>query len=49
MLAVRSSVVRPSAFAIAGSAVVMIVASSVSMKNAAATINGIRRANVGVA
>ena len=45
MLAVSSSVDSPKLCAIAGSAVVTIVASSVSMKNAAATMSGIRREN----
>ena len=46
MLAVRLSVDSPRLCAMAGSAVVTIVPSSVSMKNAAATISGIRRENV---
>src|SRR6478735_1049504 len=45
MLAARSSVGSPRLRAMAGSAVVTIVLSSVSMKNAAATMSGIRRDN----
>src|SRR5438874_633567 len=43
MLDARSSVDSPRLRAMAGSAVVTIVLSSVSMKNAAATMSGMRR------